>query len=313
MTLLLAVLLSQKLQSETCYITPPAAPYVACGWNCNVKAAYLLWSARSSPLSYGTLNRVDPQTLSLLNVGKVLEPDWKYRSGFRVGAGFSSCCDGWDLSLAYTWFKEPGAKRRESAAPGEAITLFFSEIDGKWDFDFQTLDLELGRNFLISQCLFLRPHIGLKGAWLENENSLRSTSEVFESEELFVEKMDNRGVGLRAGLEETWELICGVSLIGEIAVSLLWEELKNDTFFELEQVGQETILDPKKFTVCRIKPVVEASVGAGWETCFCCERYRFSLAATWEAQWWRDPYLTILGEQLSIFLQGLTLEARFNF
>ncbi|NGX59140.1 MAG: hypothetical protein KR126chlam3_00287 [Chlamydiae bacterium] len=48
-------------------------------------------------------------------------------------------------------------------AQGQIVS--FDKIQAKWQLDFHSIDLEIGRKYWLSKCFNLRPYAGLRGAW----------------------------------------------------------------------------------------------------------------------------------------------------
>ncbi|MGA2798131.1 MAG: Lpg1974 family pore-forming outer membrane protein [Thermoguttaceae bacterium] len=112
------------------------------------------------------------------NVGTatLVDAPFDWRTGFRVGAGLRRD-DGFDATLYYTNFSTSAA----SQASGEVYSSFMGNFyvgnaDGldfgphyrhgsiQWDFDYHSIDLEIGRNYAIDANLELHPFLGLKAA-----------------------------------------------------------------------------------------------------------------------------------------------------
>lgn len=100
--------------------------------------------------------------------------DWDYR--FRVGAGHSFFYCDWDIAFYWTKFSTD-AKHTIEHNPNAKITpeFFAAFLSGnvpfsmsvKWDLDLNMFDWELGKRYSVSNCLCLRPFIGLKGGWIK--------------------------------------------------------------------------------------------------------------------------------------------------
>lgn len=102
---------------------------------------------------------------------------FRWNTGFRVGMGSEHSTGEYDLKAYYTNFSTTA----KSQASGEVYSAFLGNFyagnpDGAdfgphyrsaavdWDFQFHTIDLEIGHDFPISRALTLRPFAGLKAA-----------------------------------------------------------------------------------------------------------------------------------------------------
>lgn len=144
---------------------PPKAccnPPPACCWNfnpCNPKgcrdmnsdgfyiaADFLYWRSENHGFSYAY--ELSDTVLSD-NVGKVLRVGSDWDPGFRVGIGWTTTHDFWDIFLNYTWFQND-AKASKSSVDGFAplwpLTTddLFGAVSANTDFVLNMGDLELG-------------------------------------------------------------------------------------------------------------------------------------------------------------------------
>ncbi len=179
------------------------------GPNVYVNAAYTLWTARQEGLAAGYANNFltydllpDVTLVSPPAAGSTSYPDWKLRSGFKVGLGAYLDHDCWDLGLEYTWFwnKNNGYSGvtstvdvTYSAVPSTSgavsplwqagagftvgsTTLGWDTINSQWNNWFNRIDAELGRAFYVGHYLSFRPFIGLLGAWEEQSFNIQHHS-----------------------------------------------------------------------------------------------------------------------------------------
>lgn len=313
-------------------ITPNAGPCVTCGADVFVTAEFLYWTVRQNNTEFA-LTSPSVQTSETLATarGKFFNADGKMEPGFKVGLGMMFDCDGWDLYANYTWLR---TKRTRHAAPSTDLLLSgtlsasinedgLTLLTSKWEHDFNVIDLELGRNFFISQCLHLRPHFGLKGHWQEQEWTVNGTG-INEDGNAFatLDKLcqDYWGVGIRAGLDSAWHFTNCFSLVGEVAASVQWQR------FESTASGVSDISSsPETFEVIinakdnfhMLNGILEMYLGLRWEDWFCCDEYHYSIEAAWEMQWWAAQNQLVRsrfpvgGGDLG--LQGLTVKVRFDF
>lgn len=289
----------------------------------------------------------------------------KYQSGFKVGAGLDFCHDGWDLYAEYTGYSSDMKKSTpvmplNIPTPGFLLTNgpnlldlywgvnggfpfglmvagnnsfdtnglpFINSASAKWRLNFNTVDLELGRNFYVSPRLMLRPFCGLKGAWNRQHMNVKTTTQFLVT---YNSSMHNKiktwGAGLRAGLDSAWHFTRSFSLIGDLALTGLWEKFKLRRF-DGTLLSGPTVVGPTppinlinwKETQHGVKPVIEWMLGLKWETGFSCDEYHLSVTAAWEEQVWfgQNKFLRFCnnasGTGGDLSLQGLTVDARFDF
>lgn len=313
-------------------ITPGAGPCVSRGWDAFVTAEFIYWTAREDQLDFAIFEPIQDGT-TLAGRGKVASPDWNFEPGFKVGVGLLYEHDGWDLYVNYTWLRvrntreslrveDPQTQRITPIGDSASFAGLNQPIlfaSANWELDFNALDAELGRNFFISRCLKLRPHFGLKGTWQDQNFLVVGRDETLESED--VNKLHYWGIGIRAGLDTTWHFNQCFSLVGEVAVTALWENFEVDrkSGFLPQQGGVfiPALLLYVENDFYTLKPILEFFLGLRYETWFCCDSYHISLEGGWELQWWNQQnqfFQLSLGSRCGdLNLNGLTIKLRFDF
>jgi hypothetical protein len=356
-------------------ITPAVAPRVENGTGAFVTADFIWWKMHIGQMEYALNGIVDAGNLvpadTSTRKGHVKSPDFDFKPGFKVGAGLKFEHDGWDLYANYTWLKNgesrnhlngesgkgassftnfvapgpflsPGALLDALFSPG-AVVGTFNIVNARSLFKqhFNAADLELGRNFFISKYLTLRPHVGLKGAYISDELILHFTPTggakgfVGEARVLGITKGKQRkhqkmwGVGTRAGLNAVWHFCKNFGLYGDAAVTAFWSDFhvtSKDVVTArpalLPALGDDddsdddsdlTTLNTKE-VFQEVTPVVEAGIGLTYMTWFYDETCAFDVRAGWEEQVWIDfNRFMDVGTTGNLSLHGLTIKAGLNF
>lgn len=330
-------------------ITPGAGPCTADGCDFFITAEFIYWAVRQDHMhfAYTQPTATNPEPKG----GELFHPKWRVEPGFKVGIGWLSDCDGWDFYLNYTWLRPRTGTRTVTPGDGEQLLDFFSAFNnflsgntnivqgappptvqsmkGKWDLDFNVLDLEWGRNFYISKCLYLRPHFGLKGTWQCSDLRVSgiATSQIGSTaniETIFADgkhSQDYWGIGPRAGLDTAWHFNKCFSIVGEVAATALWGKFssKSDAIQTNDQ-NDLVVFTPNtniKTNFHSVKPVLEFFLGLRWEDWWCCDEYYGAIDLGWEVQWWGGQNQIVSGVTETrwgdLGLQGLTLRFRFQF
>jgi hypothetical protein len=318
-------------------INPSARPYVKCGADVFITADLLVWQANANGLGFAIENQ---GSTTVLNDGRIKDPKFDWDVGFRVGLGYNMPHDGWDIYADWTSF-HTHARNSQSAPVGGSLlavwnnpnlggVAFDSNIqDAKanWRLRLNMVDLELGREFFVSKWMTLRPHMGLRTAWVRQKYNVRylnSNFFGFAGTASDTVKMKNRywGLGIRSGLDTQWGLGCGWSIYGDAALSLLRGNFRVD---EKETVSVTSTLSPKlrdRFQATRA--MADLAMGLRWDQLFGDDEYRLAIQAGWE------HHLFFGQNQLKNFvsdsfegkytenngdlgLSGFTLEVRFDF
>jgi hypothetical protein len=152
-------------------------PTMNCGYRRYFFADALFWTVREGAAE-NWAQIITPQGLLWTNISTatLVDAPFDWRTGLRVGAGVQRN-DGSDMALSYTNFRTSAT----SQAAGEVYSAFMGNFyvdnpngtdygphyryaDILWDFDFHSIDFEIGRNYAIGANLQLRPFLGLKAA-----------------------------------------------------------------------------------------------------------------------------------------------------
>lgn len=333
-------------------ITPNAGPRVTNGADVYIDADFIWWRVHQDGMGYvfnGFGSTTAPNRLA--GSGSVQHPGANWEPGFKVSLGVALGHDGWDLGAEYTWLN-PGRSSSSVAGtstnglypmwnvcndfnspvmsvPGSGAVGNVLSASSKWKTTFNVIDLELGRNFFVSQHLKLRPHIGFKGAWQNQDYSVTYVSRgnalnadnQRQSKRKMTNNQDYWGFGIRTGLDTAWHFTKSWSIYGDFAVSAMWSQFKvsrKDTKYTIPEASNTvyTIFNYNN-NFHTIKPVMEWGIGLRWETWFSDDDYHFLIQAGWEEQYWTEMNQHMHNMEESnhgdMDLMGLTVKFRFDF
>lgn len=319
-----------------------------------VTADFLWWQATGDDLEYDQKvvapgGFIDKSFANGFSELKNLDFEWG--PGYRVGLGYyGGKHHGWDLFANWTSFdgeargshtnNNPDGEANQSPL-GSIILLNMVESQSKWHLDYDTLDLEFGHHYFINKRVSLRPHIGLRGARIDQHYHTSAQANVIPPvgsnfPTSFTAKCDFRGIGVRGGSDFIWHFTRHFNLWGELSAAILYGEFR--TKEEISGLLQlQTMvsfeLDPLPFTIKekmrRIRTNLQTAIGLGWETCTKGDKQHFAINVGYEfLEWFKQVEFT----QFSIYaipdnnanfgqtnhhgdlgLQGLRVNARFDF
>jgi Legionella pneumophila major outer membrane protein precursor len=308
-----------------CECYTPAFYEMQCDWGAFATLDFLYWYARESDLSYATIDKTT-SLATLSNQPTVTFPvtykylDAKWKPGVRVGLGWNTDCDGWDLYVNWTYYKGD-AKGSAKAAPFNGAippngqsgvmplwsqqTMFYphllvNSVGAKWQLTFNAIDIEMGRRYYASKCFTLRPYAGLRGAWTRTQFSVMSSNaqtvapgvptlaglfSTLSATDTFSNR--NCGVGLLAGFQPVFYFTDEFGFYANADAALLWGKLQNKvrskiaTTFTGGTPGNNFSASAKG-NFAGIQPMIDLGVGLRWETYWCQKRYGLEVDAGWE-------------------------------
>ncbi len=335
-------------------ITPSASPIAAEGARFFFNGDFIFWQPKEDNLTVGFTGQSDTlglgtgETLPAIptHAGVQQMINCNYQPGFKFGAGLVFAHDGWDTFMEYTWIQSTNqqASIQRTSTNGMLTSFYFNQGNtdsyansaiGTWNFYFNEIDWELGRKFFISKRLVLRPHMGLKGAWIHQSydisemGSTTGSLTVNNATAFTVQRQKFWGVGFRAGMDTEWHFTRDFSIYGNLAVSEIYGlmHLKISSHVNdpnannaIGSAGFVGLYDYLRKNIHTMRPVLEMAMGFRYETSFGDDNYyRFMISAGWEQQlWWDQNQFYKIGAvdtQTSndLMFQGLDVKVGFAF
>ncbi len=266
--------------------------------------------------------------------------DW----GFKAGIGFNMDHDMWDSSLMYTWFLT-NHKSHVNGDNGQTIQLtdqigIASDFSAqptsgstRWDLRFCMFDWELGRWHYVSKNIALRPHVGIKGGWINQKirTSFGYTPSSPTSPASATEKFKNNywGIGPALGINTLWVLGSAgqamdhrFSIFGDAGGALMYGRFtlsdKQNVYNQSQTLVTNGGLNQKGLNRNLATAMLEGALGLSWDVPFNSGRNHFMLKVGYELQYWFRQNQLVQGSPNIRFsddlaLQGVTGEMRFDF
>jgi hypothetical protein len=301
--------------------------------NAFATADYLYWLAQEDGLSYAT-------NLTNGTKGSVENLNFQWDSGFRTGVGYRMPHDRWELFANWTHFITDADAQISSFSDylypewatmvGPTSTNLVTYIDARWDLHLNLIDGEIARAFQATHCLSLRPHVGVRGAWIDQSYKTNLAGGKNGATTIYLDNIDMQndfqGVGLRTGLDTEWTVWRCFSLFGNISGSLLYgnfqisrvEQQSNST-----QIALATIIDIVD-AFYQLVPTMDIALGLRFDYTFA-RRVALRLQAGWEFNDFfsqnkfehlllnENSSYSFIANDTSLTTQGLTLSARIGF
>jgi hypothetical protein len=282
--------------------------------------------------------------------GRLVRMGTKWDPGFRIGAGWNSDFDRWDLFADWTWYRN-NCSKHVSTDVASNVGIFpqwpvredaqgFTDVKGSWKMLHNCFDLELGRAFYITKALSLRPHWGLRGGWINQKFAttlngplapvpdingkiyLNSTSWNTNAKHNFW------GIGPRLGIHSQWHIAeSDWSILGKASTALLLGKTKMNVRGQYFVPGNSNVhvVDYCSENYSQLVPNLQIYLGLDWGTCLYCNQYYLGINLGWETNvYWNQSNISTMAfdyvplpngvsSNEAVTMEGLTLNAHFDF
>lgn len=238
-----------------------------------------------------------------------------YASGFKLGAGYSSCSD-LDLFVNWTWVRNSPhnvIKPRLNQFVGTPVSIdSFATTEAKahGQTKLNVIDVELGKLF-VQECFAFRPFAGLKTAWLNYSYRINFQNAFDMHMQIPAQDLADRfkdhiwGIGPRLGFTSRWCLGSSCfAFVLNAAGSLIWQDFHpsaGETYTQLNAPHGGT----GKQHLDAINTVTELFFGLNYARPY--RNALVSVSVGYEVQYWTNQTYGILGfTNQSLGTQGLT-------
>ncbi|MES2345809.1 MAG: Lpg1974 family pore-forming outer membrane protein [Chlamydiota bacterium] len=281
-----------------------------------VTADFLYWKAGIDGLEIATRSSIN-ETFTSFNT-KEMDFSAEWRPGFRLGFGWLfGEYDQWDLYTNWTFFYDKA--KIEKGTKNSFITNYIPSwspilgptsprISGNWNLNYNTLDLEIGRNYFISSKIALRPHVGLRGVWIDIDYKAKYVGtwavatlptgvvQYAASKTMFKASNDFEGIGVRSGADLLWHFSDHFGIGSKISAALLYGHFDVDETFYAGKLNISQVPETLPFitpykqkyskNLDRVRANIEAFLGLFFETGLSNGKYHFTLQAGYELSEW---------------------------
>ena len=307
----------------------------------DVHADALFWKVSNPGIPLGSIETFNTQTdLHEFIDTKIVDLDFQWDAGFRLGAGYEFSCNCVVLDANWTHFNARAHKNVPNIPiPADLGLLieFYSpwtentlrtpiSASGRWKMDLDFVDLDLKREFACTPCFFIEPFIGLRVVSAKQRYN-QTISGIAEFVGTTVEtnnvslKTDFTGAGLRAGFDTAYAVGYGLSLYGTGALSLIYGQFHNHSkLIESYLTTTTTYNQSDRYNDCQ--PITDLAFGIQWNTLFARDTIGLTLRLGWEQHFFYNfsqfepfiqPQQTNRSNRQDICFDGIALSAIVDF
>ena len=267
----------------------PARMQTRCPWDINFDASFIYWQPVQENMELAVANTLLVASTGIS--GNVVNMDFNYKPGFKVGMGGYFDYDGWDLHGEYTWFH--GNQKESTATGGSVVQLLpmwgnpgsngnatYTSISEKWRLNMDIADLDLGRWYYVGTKLTFRPNFGARAAWIRQNVTVTNTNATTVN--TVTGKSRSWAIGAKTGLDTNWDLGYGFRMFGNGEADLLFTKytrLSSKSGHVASPVVTTADIHVKQKRVYAVKPHLDLELGFGWGTYLDCNNWYMDFSA----------------------------------
>ena len=259
----------------------------------------LYWYAEEDGLAYGVRAQTDAQSSTLPT--EVLYPDFRFQFGFRVGFGFNTMHDNWNLDLEWTNYKNTaynstlldpvtfnvGTDSLLNGSSPEYNVTYGNFAYGKMHLNMNIVDFSFRKPYWVGEYTLLQTKFGARATRIDSDFTVHSyqqnstSSQTLDTRVLY--SQNQKGIGLQAGVDSTMYVNEFISFFGGIGTSVLFTEndLKKSQTLTVIQLSQtrDTTSTAKIYGGM---PTLDLDTGIEFEAWPMAKTFRVAVTLGWE-------------------------------
>lgn len=317
----------------------PARIDVRGSWDFYTTGSFTYWQPIQENMELGIVTNTNDNTF--FANGNVVNMDFDYKPGFKVGIGMDFDHDNWDAYSEYTWFRgsHSTSTSLDINSAVERLIHFWGVTDGNtftsgsehWTLNMDFVDAVLARCYYVGNALSFRPFFGGRGAWIRQHvkvdyNQPSNALGASNATRLLVkEKSHSWAVGPKVGLNTNWMLGQGLRLYGNGAGDILYTRYTELSLHDIHTTA--TTADSQgsieQHNLDYLRTHLELELGIGWGSYFDNNNWHVDLSAgyTFQVFFNQNMFRRLCDANANstfvpdgnLYIQGLTANIRFDF
>ncbi|PCI77851.1 hypothetical protein COB21_02545 [Candidatus Aerophobetes bacterium] len=349
---------NQTEKKEPKVITPPASPKLNDEWDYFVTADFIYYKAAQEGTEFaydGVLRNLATYTsasapFASVPQGEIASVGQDWAPGFKVGAGLNTGHDTWSVYAEYTFLRFSNEKTLTQVGTevsnflglvNSSLTNYYGSqgataidsysittMNADWKLNHNKINLDLARNFYVSEYLAIKPSAGLTAVWQkqtlatsahQNNFTIGATSVI---DPVFSDRqeMEAWGLGLRAGTNLGWYFNKSFSLASNVFVNTVWTDYNTlsltSSMLDPATEGVTTFVNQNNPNYYCINYIVEMGLALRYEIYFNDNKNFFACQLGWDAQTWVNwgRFLQVSAtNKADLSLHGLDVKFRLDF
>ncbi|MBM3192200.1 MAG: hypothetical protein FJZ63_06095 [Chlamydiae bacterium] len=311
----------------------------------------LYWQSKVGGTAYAQSTQL-VVNMPVTEVGSIREPSFDWDFGIKAGIGYNFSHDGWDGFAEFTYLHNKASDSTSVNRPAGLYPLdaplaltasseqdilrhnvvdFALEAESSLSVKFYDLNVELGRDFFVSEYLGIRPSFGLKSTWmaLDQHSSFTgggtaytltdtaNASIAIEGLQLSILRSDRNnkmyGLGPRAALNSRWFFGEGFSFYGNASAGLLFSYFKNSYYSTYSTYPSN--ISNVKYRFHALVPTADFGLGLAYDNYVMEKTQHIHISLGYENKvFWDAGYLaSATTSPFNVGFYGVDLKIRWDF
>ncbi len=321
-------------------------------WDFFADASFIYWHPIQENMELGFLNNSASTATAGVGINaSVIDMDFDWKPGFKLGLGMAFDHDQWDLHGEYTWFHSTQNKSLAASATQLILPTWgsaggaeigavnadfggfnrFASVSEAWTLRMDIADLDLGRWFYVGTKLICRPDIGLRAAWIRQNAKLIYTQPVTSASigteadiETIRQTTRSWGIGPSIGLASKWMVWREFRVFGNAEMDLLFTRYTKLSFKETHNPVAAALPYQLSDSPSALRTHTSLELGLGWNRSWNCNKWHTDVALGYEFQAFYNQNMFInLDDDVKLasnhlpngdlYTQGLNVTFRLDF
>lgn len=322
----------------------PARVDVRGSWSLFTTGSFVFWQLSQDNMEVAFADNLSNTAYTTNNQiqGNLVQMDFDYKPGFKVGLGVNFDHDDWDAFAEYTRIHTSNSTSTNgvslaSGAPAPLLptwghpyviqTNAYNTAFEHWHCNLDTINLDMGRVYYVGTQLTFRPFFGGRSALITQNVHVNYVNTGFANAAgTFVEvpgvmdvyqRNQSWSIGPRAGVNTNWMVGQGIRFFGNANADILYTKYKlqnKTTFIATNTVGSFTtgqnLFQISKERTIALRTHMELELGLGWGSYFDNNNWHIDLSAAYGFQVFFDQ--NMLSTFLNSSMPGRVLQPHGN-
>lgn len=301
--------------------------------------SFIYWQPIQEMMHLGVVSD-NTNSLDFVN-GHVVELDFKYKPGFKIGIGMNFDYDKWDTHLQYTWLRGSHHVHTSLDSSNIHVTLLpawqipdfldprYTFGSEEWKLHLDILEWSLARGYYVGEKLCFRPFFGARAAWIRQNlhvdytNVIPSFLLIWPSTHIS-QNFNSWGVGPTAGVCTNWNIGHGCRLYGNGEIDILYTQYTHLKARQISDASGATHVTIRRKDANYLRTHLELTFGFGWGTYFANNKWHADLSADYGYQVFFDQNMfqfpqnafaigRLIAPNGNLYIHGLTTSLRVDF